>query len=101
MQESNFDSLHIPDEIRDSDLSLFSEILLIKTLRPELAINGIKEYINQSIGKAFVKPIFQTLKEVYHERARASSPIVMLITPGNDPLEHILRLAEDYKRIPN
>ena len=100
MEESSFESLFIPDTIRDGDLSLFSELLLVKVLRPELAISGIKNYIEQSLGKAFVKPVFQTLKQVYEERGRASSPILMLITPGNDPMEYIQRLAEDNKRIP-
>ena len=58
MEESSFESLFIPDTIRDGDLSLFSELLLVKVLRPELAISGIKNYIEQSLGKAFVKPVF-------------------------------------------
>ena len=72
----------------------------MKSLRPELAIAGINNFIENALGKSFVSPVFQTLKQVYDERGKASTPILMLITPGNDPMEQIQRLAEDNKRIP-
>jgi len=35
------------------------------------------------------------LREIYAERGEPSSPIMLLITPGNDPMEAVMRLAEE------
>jgi dynein heavy chain len=63
LQEENFDKLEIPDLLDlDESLPLFSKILLIKYLRPELSMLAIKNYIAESLGSQFINPQLETLK---------------------------------------
>jgi hypothetical protein len=63
LHEENFAKLEIPNmENLDESLPLFSEILLIKYLRPELSMLAIKKYIVESLGSQFINPQLETLK---------------------------------------
>lgn len=62
---------------------------------------GVSRYIERALGPAFVSPAPSILKRTYDDRSKPSAPILLLLTPGNDPMEGILRLAEDKQRIPH
>ena len=54
---------------------------------------AIRGYVEHALGAEFVRPAITNLTEVYDERSKASTPLLLLLTPGNDPMESISRLA--------
>jgi dynein heavy chain len=75
-------------------------ILLYQVLKPGEVVDQIKKYVNKALGEdAFNRPPV-ILKDVYDSKVKASTPILLLLTPGNDPMESISRLGEDKQRIP-
>lgn len=78
----------------------FSQILLKRILKPELVTEAIRGYVEHSLGAGFVRPTITNLTEVYDERSTPSTPLLLLLTPGNDPMESISRLAGQKQKIP-
>lgn len=59
----------------------------------------IQDFIEKSIGSYFVKPIFYNFEDIYKESS-SSVPILLILTPGNDPMEQIKKFGEEKSRIP-
>mmetsp|Transcript_15758 Transcript_15758/g.21326 ORF Transcript_15758/g.21326 Transcript_15758/m.21326 type:complete len:98 (-) Transcript_15758:2003-2296(-) len=51
----------------------------------------------KSLGRFFVTPLIFSLKEVY-ENSHAHTPLLLILTPGNDPMDQIKKLAEEKQR---
>jgi hypothetical protein len=81
--------LKIPDPFSQDSLPCFSAILLLKVLKPELAINQIKKYVEQALGSEFTRAAQWSLRDIYDNNSKPSTPILLLLTPGNDPIENI------------
>ena len=77
-----------------STLPHFAWIPLIRCLKPELATNTIRRYVLKSLGRYFVTPLIFSLKEVY-EDSRYYTPMLIILTPGNDPMDQIKKLAQE------
>jgi len=58
----------------------------------------MRRYVEKALGPDFVRPAALTLKELYDARSKASTPMLLLLTPGNDPMEAIQRLADERLR---
>jgi dynein heavy chain len=59
----------------------------------------IKKYIEKSMGQFFIKPIIYSLDEVYLD-SRPYAPIILILTPGNDPMEQIKKYGEEKAKLP-
>ena len=59
----------------------------------------IQNYIEKAMGTYFIKPNIYSLEEVFLE-SKSSIPIILILTPGNDPMEQIRKFAEDKNRLP-
>lgn len=57
----------------------------------------IRRYIAKSLGKFFVTPIIFNLREVY-DSSLVHTPLLLLLTPGNDPMDQIKKLSEEKQR---
>jgi hypothetical protein len=55
-------------------------------LKPELTIRMVQNYIEKALGPFFIKPIINSLDEVYAD-SKPYIPLILLLTPGNDPME--------------
>jgi hypothetical protein len=84
----------VPEPFSDGQLPEFSTILLLRVLKPELAAAAIARYVERALGPAFVSPSPAILKQIYDTRSKPSTPMLLILTPGNDPMEAISRLAE-------
>ena len=69
-----------------STLAHFAWIPLFRCLKPELTTMTIRRYVNKALGRFFVTPVIFQLKEVY-ENSRSHTPLLLILTPGNDPME--------------
>jgi hypothetical protein len=46
----------------------------------------IQKYIERALGSFFNKPIIFSLEEVFAD-SKPHIPIILILTPGNDPME--------------
>jgi len=85
-------TIKIPNEW-SKILTSFQKLLLIKIFRPELILQGVKEFIKTEMGCYFIEDHTWTIEEVYKESSN-STPIVLL---GDvDSMKRLLKLAEDH-----
>lgn len=74
-------------------------ILLHKILKPEKTISMIEKYIEKALGSYFLKPPQYALEEIYAD-SKPHVPIMLILTPGNDPMEQIKKFGEEKNRMP-
>lgn len=77
-----------------SQLPHFAWIPLIRRLKPELTTLAIRRFVKNTLGAYFTTPIIINLKEVF-ENSVAHQPILLILTPGNDPMDQISKLSEE------
>jgi len=56
----------------------------------------VRTYIEKALGKYFVSSIHYDLSEVYAE-STPYTPLLLILTPGNDPMEQMDKLSKDIK----
>jgi dynein heavy chain len=88
-------------------LTLFQKLLVIKVFRPDKVIFGVRDFVVNALGPAFLRPTpfnAGTLRDVYEmskpsrtNNLRVATPIVFVLSPGADPMGYIHKLAKDYK----
>jgi len=92
--EQAFDLMPEPFQ---STLAHFAWIPLVRCLKPELTTLAIKRFVAKSLGKFFVTPLIFNLREVY-EDSHAHTPLLLILTPGNDPMDQVKKLAEEKQK---
>ena len=80
-----------------STLPHFAWIPLFRCLKPELTTMTIRRYVSKALGRFFVTPVITNLKEVF-EDSRAHTPLLLILTPGNDPMEQIKKLGDEQQK---
>mmetsp|Transcript_10117 Transcript_10117/g.7583 ORF Transcript_10117/g.7583 Transcript_10117/m.7583 type:complete len:361 (+) Transcript_10117:1154-2236(+) len=83
----------------NSILPDFSCLLLFKVLKPEKTVTMVRRYIEKALGEFFVRPIITGLNEIFRD-SKAFIPIILILTPGNDPMDSIKKLGEDKAKVP-
>lgn len=89
--EKAFDLLPEPFK---SNLPFFAWIPLVRCLKPELTTAAIRKYVREALNSSdFIqlKPVFlgDALKE-----SKCHTPMLLILTPGNDPMDQIKKLAQ-------
>ena len=82
-----------------SQLSYFALIPLVRVLKPELMTACIRRYVLKSLGPYFVQPIIFQISDIFNE-SRVHTPLLLLLTPGNDPMEEITKAAQERGKVP-
>jgi dynein heavy chain len=59
----------------------------------------IERYIDKTLGSFFVKPIIHSLDDIYSD-SKYFMPLMLILTPGNDPMESIKKLGEEKSKVP-
>jgi len=83
-----------------TQLTYFALIPLMRILRPELTTATIRRYVQSSLGQFFVQPIIFQVNDIV-EQSKVYTPMLLLLTPGNDPMEAIKKAAEERGKVPN
>lgn len=81
-----------------STLPHFAWIPLIRCLKPELTTQAIRRYVAKSLGKYFITPIIFSVKDAFMD-SKCHTPLLLILTPGNDPMEQIKKLSEEKQRL--
>ena len=55
---------------------------------------AIRRFVKNTLGAYFTTPIIIDLKEVF-ANSKAHQPILLILTPGNDPMDQVTKLGEE------
>lgn len=58
------------------------------------------KYITLTIGELYISPPLVLISD-YYEQTSNTTPVVIILTKGSDPMSDIMRLAEEVGRSPN
>ena len=75
----------------------FQNLLLIKSLKPELTVDAITEYIADVLGSYFVDSITPTMHQIYADIS-SKVPLIFILSVGADPLQSLLRLSKELHK---
>ena len=75
-----------------NELTLFEKLLLLKATKPELIIPAIKQFIELCLGSYYLQAPISTLSGAFEESTN-STPLVLVLSPGNDPQSSLKRFA--------
>ncbi|XP_066451266.1 dynein axonemal heavy chain 14 isoform X2 [Eleutherodactylus coqui] len=73
-------------------LTSFQKLLLIKVLRPECLISGVRGFITEKMGAEYIQSRPLNLKQALDESS-PSSPLIFILSSGSDPTGQLERLA--------
>eukprot|EP00397_Hematodinium_sp_SG-2012_P000045 GEMP01000045.1.p1 GENE.GEMP01000045.1~~GEMP01000045.1.p1 ORF type:complete len:3312 (+),score=740.25 GEMP01000045.1:2269-12204(+) len=76
------------------DLSVFDKLLIVKVLCPENVIFGVEQYVEKSIGDAFVHFRVAKMEDVYAS-SRPETSIIFVLSQGADPTQMLYRFARE------
>ena len=77
----------------DCKISKFQRLLLTRCLREEKTTFGVKKYVADTIGDYFTESPPFDLEGAYSDSTPVS-PLIFILSPGADPTDYLLQLAE-------
>jgi len=85
----------VPDGL-DGRLNTFNRLLLLRSWFPERAIPQMYNYIEETLGEQYGKPVVINVGNIWLE-SENTTPIIGLISAGCDPALEIELLAKKNK----
>ncbi len=76
-------------------MTRFQRLCLVKILRPDKLFNGVQNFVKDQLGPRFVEPPVFNLEASFID-SNSSTPLIFILSQGEDPLKHFDRLARDY-----
>jgi dynein axonemal heavy chain len=76
------------------ELSPFQQLLVLKALREDKVTMGMRAFVTAELGAEFAESPALSLASVY-EDSLPSTPIVLVLSPGADPMSALLKLARE------
>lgn len=67
--------------------------MLLKVMREEKLIFGIKEFVKSELGDKFIESPPFDLLGAYNDSMN-TSPIIFVLSPGADPITYLVNLAK-------
>ena len=77
----------------DSKISNFHRLILTRCLREEKTTFAVKRYVSERIGEYFTESPPFDLEGAYSDSTPVS-PLIFILSPGADPTDYLLQLAE-------
>jgi dynein heavy chain len=74
-------------------LNPFQRLLLVRVVREEKVVFAIRRFVDQSIGSYFTESPPFDLEGAYSD-STAVTPLIFILSPGADPTDYLLQLAE-------
>lgn len=99
MSADKENAFNLLPEPYQSTLNYFAWIPLVRAVRPELTTACIRRYVLKALGPFFMQPLIFQINEIFKE-SKIHTPLLLLLTPGNDPMEAIKKAGEEHKKIP-
>jgi dynein heavy chain len=77
----------------ESRLTSFQRLLLVRVVREEKVVFAIRRFVGESIGEYFTESPPFDLEGAYGD-STAVTPLIFILSPGADPTDYLLQLAE-------
>ncbi len=68
--------------------------MIVKILREEKLLQGLKVYIEEILGRAFIESPMFDLKAAFDD-SYSTTPIIFILSPGADPMSYLFELAKN------
>ncbi|XP_074525804.1 dynein axonemal heavy chain 10 [Halichoeres trimaculatus] len=75
------------------NLSAFQKLLLLRCFRVDRVYRAVTDYVATTMGEKYVQPPVISYDAIY-EQSTPYSPIVFILSPGSDPGNDLMKLAE-------
>lgn len=77
----------------EAKLSAFQKLMVIKVLREEKLIHGIKSFVGAELGAKFIESPPFDLEGAANDSQNAT-PVIFVLSPGADPIADLIQLAK-------
>ena len=84
---------NLPEEW-ERRLSSFHRLLLVRIIKEDRTVFAMKKYITDNIGDSLCDDAMFDLEDVYRNSI-AVTPFIIILSPGDDPMDSFLQLAEN------
>eukprot|EP00049_Salpingoeca_infusionum_P016632 m.342064 g.342064 ORF g.342064 m.342064 type:complete len:4133 (+) comp16119_c0_seq2:317-12715(+) len=75
-------------------LDRFQRLVLIRSLKPQLCVEGVAEFVSESLGKSFVESPPVEMAALYQDMS-STVPLIFVLSVGSDPMSGFLRFAAE------
>ncbi|XP_069565682.1 dynein axonemal heavy chain 10 [Brachyistius frenatus] len=75
------------------NLSNFQKLLLLRCFRIDRIYRAVTNYVTETMGEKYVQPPVISFDAIY-EQSTPFSPIMFILSPGSDPANDLMKLAE-------
>jgi len=83
----------VPFPMKYKKLKAFHRLMLLRCFRVDRVCLAITDYVSTQIGEKYVMPPIIQLEAIF-EQSTPLSPIVFILSPGSDPSNDLMKLAE-------
>lgn len=77
----------------ETSLTEFQRLLLIRFIRDEKLVFAVRRYVKAMIGSYYIESPAFNLELIFND-STATSPLIFILSPGADPTDYLLQLAE-------
>lgn len=81
----------------ESSMTRFQKLLVLRCLRPDRVLAGVRDFVSENLGQRFIEPPPFDLAACFKESS-ASTPLVFVLSPGTDI--HMIQPASRAARVP-
>lgn len=74
-------------------LTPFQILMILRVLREEKLMYGIKEFVKKELGEKFIESPPFDLLGAYND-SQNTAPIIFVLSPGADPITYLVGLAK-------
>lgn len=67
-----------------TQMSNLGKLVLTKAIRPELFVDQVKQFVQAECGPYFIENLIISLETSFDE-SEPQTPLIFLLTPGDDP----------------
>ncbi len=71
----------------------FQKLMILKVVREEKLISGIKEFVKKTLGAKFIESPPFDLMGAFND-SQNTTPIIFVLSPGADPITYLVGLAK-------
>ncbi|OHT04040.1 Dynein heavy chain family protein [Tritrichomonas foetus] len=80
----------------ETKITPFQSLLILRVFHLHRVREGIMKFISETLGKEFVTPPPLNLTNVFKESS-PTSPLIFIITPGIDPVDEVVSVADSME----
>ncbi|XP_050088792.1 dynein axonemal heavy chain 10 [Anopheles aquasalis] len=71
----------------------YDHLLLMRCLRVDRVYRMLNNYVAQTMGEEYITPPILSFDAIY-EQSAATTPVVFILSPGSDPTNDLMKLAD-------